>query len=142
MSAPQAWVPPRESFPTDLTVLIQAGEMIDLLDLGYPHRPKTDDLGRCQFTAFWPTDQGWVPGGVRAQVFHTNLEDWRERHERQGLTLVYMHPCSYPGCGKPTACLMHRDGMGQGWRHVDPADEVDSHVGYPMQHATPGQVST
>lgn len=42
-------------------------------------------------------------------------------------------PCSYPGCGKPTAYVIAYDGgYGYGWRHVDPADEAASHVGYPM----------
>lgn len=41
-------------------------------------------------------------------------------------------PCSYPGCGKPTAYLTHRDGSGAGWRHVADEDECPSHVGYPM----------
>lgn len=46
---------------------------------------------------------------------------------------VSWSPCSYPGCSKPTAYLPHADGgAGSGWRHVDPRDEVDSHVGYPM----------
>lgn len=34
---------------------------------------KPDDYGRFQFTAFWLTDQEWVPDGIRGQVFYTNL---------------------------------------------------------------------
>ena len=41
-------------------------------------------------------------------------------------------PCSYPGCGRPTAYMPARDGSGYGWRHVLKVDEVNSHVGYPM----------
>lgn len=45
--------------------------------------------------------------------------------------------CSFPGCGKPTGYLPHADGgPGWGWRHLDPADEVDSHVGYPMRRGS------
>lgn len=45
------------------------------------HAPdmKPDDFGRFQFTAFWLTDQEWVPGGVRGQVFNTNLQDFIAR---------------------------------------------------------------
>lgn len=39
-------------------------------------------------------------------------------------------PCSFPGCGKPTAYLPSPDGYG--WRHVVPDDEDPSHVGHPM----------
>lgn len=41
---------------------------------------KPDDYGRFQFTAFWLTDQEWVPGGVRGQVFHTSLEAFIARN--------------------------------------------------------------
>lgn len=35
---------------------------------------KPDDFNRVQFTAFWLTNQEWVPGGVRGQVFTTDLD--------------------------------------------------------------------
>lgn len=38
-------------------------------------------------------------------------------------------PCSFPGCGKPTAWLPGPEGFG--WRHVIPDDETASHAGYP-----------
>lgn len=48
-------------------------------------------------------------------------------------------PCSYPGCGKPTAYLpvAVKDAAGMQWRHVNPQDETDTHVGYPMPRGVP-----
>lgn len=46
-----------------------------------------DGFNRVQFFAFWPTDQEWVPGGVRAQVFHTDLDEFVERTKRDGKTV-------------------------------------------------------
>lgn len=56
-------------------------------------------------------------------------------------------PCSFPGCGKPTAYLPHADndqgnGVGYGWRHVNPADEAENHVGYPMSRESQDSTAT
>jgi hypothetical protein len=40
---------------------------------------RPDDLGRFQFVAYWLTDQEWVPDGIRAQVFNTNLDEFIAR---------------------------------------------------------------
>lgn len=42
-----------------------------------------DDLGRCQFTAFWLEDY-LTPDGVRGQVFFANLADWVRRTDADG----------------------------------------------------------
>lgn len=44
-------------------------------------------------------------------------------------------PCSFPGCGKPTAYLPGPDGFG--WRHVIPDDETGSHDGHPYLRIVP-----
>lgn len=64
--------PTREDFtgPSDLLVQITPG--------------KTPDASRrVQFTAFWL--DGQVPGGVRGQVFNTNLDDFMARERRAGV---------------------------------------------------------
>jgi len=38
-----------------------------------------DSFGRRSFTAYWPTDQEWVPGGVRSQLFFASLADFTAR---------------------------------------------------------------
>jgi hypothetical protein len=43
-----------------------------------------DSLGRLQFVAYWLTDQEWVPNGVRAQVFNTNLAAFIDDEEIKG----------------------------------------------------------
>lgn len=43
-------------------------------------------------------------------------------------------PCSYPGCGKPTAWLPSPDGFR--WRHVIPDDETFTHTGHPFRRTT------
>lgn len=45
---------------------------------------KPDLFSRVQFTAFWPTDQEWVPGGVRAQVWRADVDEWVARQETSG----------------------------------------------------------
>lgn len=40
---------------------------------------KPDERGRTRFTAFWITNQEWVPNGIRAQIFYTNLDDFVTR---------------------------------------------------------------
>jgi hypothetical protein len=120
--------PRREAFPTAETIFVET-QTINGREL--------DDLGQARFTAFWLTDQGWVPGGVRGQCFHTDLAAWITRTERQGGTVVRAFPCSYPGCGQPTAFLPHRDGTpGAGWRHLDDRHETLTHVGYPMDRSS------
>lgn len=43
-----------------------------------------DGFNRVQFFAYWPTDQECVPGGVRAQVFHADLDDFVRRARASG----------------------------------------------------------
>ncbi|RKR92646.1 hypothetical protein BDK92_7088 [Micromonospora pisi] len=66
---PTAGIPSREdfTFPTEVIVHV---------DLSRP----ADDHNRRQFDAFWPTDQEWVPDGVRGQVFRSDLDKFIERH--------------------------------------------------------------
>jgi hypothetical protein len=123
--------PRRQVFDTlpDRAIIIDPQE---LLADGYEVR--TDGRGRSHFTAFWRTDLGWVPDGVRAQVFHTNLIEWATRHMDDGCEVYVARPCSYPGCGKPTACLPvdRADPVLSMWGHLDPDHETVTHIGYPM----------
>ncbi|WP_213455282.1 hypothetical protein [Rhizomonospora bruguierae] len=52
-----------------------------------PADAEPDFLGRLQFTAFWLTDQQWVPGGVQGQVFRTNLVHFTGRAVTDGHTV-------------------------------------------------------
>ena len=47
-------------------------------------RGVADNFGRSRFTAFWPTDQEWVPGGVRAQEFFADLAAFTARAVDRG----------------------------------------------------------
>jgi hypothetical protein len=58
-------------------------ETLDLVEILTP----LDDLGRAMFRAYWLTDQPWVPGGVRAQVFNTNVALWVSGHRQRGRTV-------------------------------------------------------
>ena len=58
----------------------------DIVHVAADARP--DFLNRVQFFAFWRTDQEWVPGGVRGQVFHTDLDAWVKRNEERGRTVT------------------------------------------------------
>lgn len=46
-----------------------------------------DDAGRAMLRAYWLTDQPWVPGGVRAQVYTTNVTEWCCNQLAAGRTL-------------------------------------------------------
>lgn len=46
-----------------------------------------DSFGRIQFTAFWLTDQEWVPGGVRGQVFRAALDEFTAAAKRRNETV-------------------------------------------------------
>ena len=66
-------IPTREDFTSPNEVIVHHNADV-----------KPDDYGRFQFTAFWLTDQEWVPGGVRGQVFHTSLAEFIARDEKAG----------------------------------------------------------
>ena len=124
--------PRREAFPDESTVFVYVAfrEGSD-----YRSRPRVDDLNRTYFTAFRLADHakgGWVPGGVVSQVYRADLSEWIYRQEMTGRDVVMCHDCSFPGCGKPVMWAYDSDGRHIGWRHVNPADEVLGHVGYPM----------
>jgi hypothetical protein len=115
--------PPRDAFPSTDVILI---------DIVRPNQTERRLFGEglpavATFTAFW------IHGSeVWSQCYRTDLADWIGAHEQNGRDVVPVLPCSYPGCGRPTAYLMHADGQGYGWRHVFPSDEALDHVGYPM----------
>lgn len=69
----------------------------------------------------WVMNPKDVAGAVALEAERIDTGDGGER-------------CSYPGCGKPTAWLPVETAtsVGYQWRHVNPADEVSTHVGYPM----------
>lgn len=69
--------PTRDVFTDDREILVDLGS-------------GPDTLGRFQFTAYWLTDQGWVPGGVRGQVFHTVLTAWVARNVAAGCTVRFV----------------------------------------------------
>jgi hypothetical protein len=69
-------IPSRDQFTTDREVHFHI-----------PANSRPDNFGRLQFTAFWPTDQPWVPGGVRGQVFHTNPGEAAARWQADGFTV-------------------------------------------------------
>ena len=46
-----------------------------------------DDLGRSMFRAYWQTEVGWVPGGVRAQLFNVRVRAWITTMEGQHKTV-------------------------------------------------------
>jgi len=50
-------------------------------------RGVADNFGRSRFTAFWPTDQEWVPGGVRAQEFFADVDVFTDRALERGETV-------------------------------------------------------
>lgn len=108
---------------------------------GDGYEVRTDALGRAHFTAFWRTDQEWVPGGVRGQCFHANLDDWIERHRQLGRPVYVARPCSHPGCGQPTI-EVHADEYPADmrvvrWKHLDPLHDRLDHVGYPLERTDP-----
>lgn len=75
-------------------------------------------------------------GEVRAAILKLQQAFAKLDAERAAQRDPFSYPCSYPGCGKPTAWLRHADGgIGWGWRHINPDDEVKSHVGYPMERS-------
>lgn len=76
-------VPNRDEFSTATEFIVHVGGSAP------------DLFGRTQFAAFWPTDQEWVPGGVRGQVFFASLEEFVARQRDQGYTVrtVDMEPC-------------------------------------------------
>lgn len=43
-----------------------------------------DEFGRTRFVAYWPTNQKWVPSGVRGQVFFTDLSRFVAEQEAEG----------------------------------------------------------
>jgi len=48
---------------------------------------RPDGQGRQMFRAYWLTDQAWVPGGVRAQVFTAKVRPWMEERIGKGHTV-------------------------------------------------------
>lgn len=119
--------PPREVFDA-----LPPGTV--LIDVQVRAGRDVDDLGRAHFTAFWWGYHPCVGESVRAQCFYTDLAAWIERHSAEG-RVVRVEPCSHPGCGKPTIevpATEYAPARVVRWRHLVPADEALSHVGYPM----------
>jgi hypothetical protein len=56
-----------------------------------------DGQHRQMFRAYWLTDQEWVPGGVRAQVFTTVPGGWIRERQAKGRT-IRMIDGSEPPC--------------------------------------------
>lgn len=48
---------------------------------------RPDGHNRVRFTAFWLTDQEWVPDGVRGQVFHSDLDRFVADDAQRGRTV-------------------------------------------------------
>jgi len=55
-----------------------------------------DDLGRAMFRAYWLSDEPWLPDGVRAQVFHTNVALWCQGRRAKGRTLKMIDGSEVP----------------------------------------------